>query len=73
MPEHHHTMQQLRAAKARARDRWSDVDGVQGVGIGDGCVRLYVRSPDVLDPRPTDVDGITVELVTVGEVTTRDR
>lgn len=61
-------MKELRAAKAAAKERYDDVDGVQGFGIGDGVVRAYVRDPVVGRTLPDQIDGIPIEVVVVGEI-----
>ena len=58
----------LRAAKAAARQCLKDVDGVQGVGIGDGTVRVYVRDAGVAGTLPGEIEGVEVECVVVGEI-----
>jgi hypothetical protein len=57
----------LRRAKRRAKDLLLPVDGVQGVGLGDGTLRVYVRDADVARDLPDEVDGVPVETVVVGE------
>ena len=46
------------------------VDGVQGVGIGAGTLRVYVRDAAVAHDLPAEVDGVVVEPVVVGEAIT---
>lgn len=64
------TDEQLRAAKHEAQRRFGAQDGVEGVGIGDGCLRVYVRSQPVARVLPDEVDGVRIECVRVGTVTT---
>lgn len=60
----------LRRAKRRAKDLLLPVDGVQGVGIGAGTLRVYVRDAAVAHDLPAEVDGVVVEPVVVGEAIT---
>lgn len=62
--------ERLHEAKQRARALVMPIEGVQGLGIGDGTIRVYVRDRLVVPSLPADVDGVPVEPVVVGEVTT---
>jgi len=62
--------QRLRNAKRHARDLLLSLDGVQGVGVGDGTVRVYLRDATVAHSLPGAVDGIPLEPVVVGDVIT---
>lgn len=44
------------------------IEGVQGVGIGDGTIRVYIRDAAVAGALPADADGIRIEPVVVGDV-----
>jgi hypothetical protein len=46
--------------------------GVRGLGIGDGCVRVYVSDAGVARGLPDEVDGVRLESVEVGDVTASD-
>lgn len=60
----------LRRAKARAKDELlTAIDGVEGVGLGDGVVRVYVRDELVARRLPPELDGVPLEPVIVGEIT----
>lgn len=63
------TVEQLRAAKRETQRRFGAHDGVEGVGIGDGCVRVYVRAQPATDGLPDEVEGVRVECVEVGTIT----
>lgn len=58
----------LRRAKRHAKDLLLPLDGVQGVGVGEGTLRIYVRDAAVARDLPDEVDGVPVEAVVVGEV-----
>jgi hypothetical protein len=63
----------LKAAKALAKERFAQVPGVQGFGIGEHEVRVYVRSQEVKDQLPERIDGVPLEAVVVGDLTAQDR
>ncbi|WP_052665675.1 hypothetical protein [Nitriliruptor alkaliphilus] len=65
------TIEQLRAAKQEAQRRFGQQDGVEGVGIGDGCLRIYVRTQPATHALPEELDGIRVECVEIGTITAR--
>lgn len=58
----------LREAKTRAKRELGGIDGVQGFGIGDRCLRIYVRSAAVRGELPDTFGGWPVECVEVGEI-----
>lgn len=41
------TAQILKKAKAKAKLLFSSVPGVEGFGIGDECIRIYVQNAEV--------------------------
>jgi hypothetical protein len=59
----------LRAVKAAARDEFGTDPGIQGFGIGDGTLRIYVRDPAVRERLPKRYHGVDVEFVVTGDVT----
>ncbi|HEX7152917.1 MAG TPA: hypothetical protein VF618_15625 [Thermoanaerobaculia bacterium] len=58
----------LKAAKRAAKEAFSDIEGVQGFGIGDNVVRAYVKNHEVARELPAEIDGVTLECVVVGEI-----
>lgn len=58
----------LDRAKALAKERLSELDGVLGFGIGDGTVRIYVQREDVKTCLPPDIDGVPIEVVVTGDI-----
>ena len=66
---HDHTLEELKRAKTHAKTLVLDKAGVQGVGIGDGTVRVYIKDASVARDLPDEVDGVPIEPVTVGDVT----
>ena len=61
--------ERLHRAKRAARDRLLTVDGVQGVGTGEGTVRVYVRDLTVRANVPDTIYDVPCEVVLVGDVT----
>lgn len=61
--------ERLQAAKRHAKDQLLTIDGVQGIGIGGGTLRLYVRDAGVAGALPDEVDGVPVTCVVVDEIT----
>ena len=48
----------------------SGVPGCCGFGIGDGTIRVYVTEPAVARKLPEEIEGVPIEPVVVGEITT---
>lgn len=69
MPSREPSASRLQRAKRRAKDLLLPVEGVHGVGIGAGTLRVYVRDAAVAHHLPDEVDGVAIEPVVVGEVT----
>ncbi len=59
----------LKTAKGLAKGEFLSIDGVEGVGIGDQCLRVYVRNRAVEQKLPHTFRGIPIELVITGSVT----
>lgn len=55
----------LRQAKAHAKRDLAGIDGVHGVGIGDNCLRVYVRTRAVARRLPDVIDGVPIECIEV--------
>lgn len=62
---------QLRALKSAAREELSAYSGVQGLGVGDGVLRVYVRSAETRAELPSTFRGVPLEVVVVGDITAR--
>ncbi len=70
MPDPQPSPDALRRAKTRVKDELlTAIDGIEGVGLGDGVVRVYVRDEDVARQLPAEIDGVGLESVVVGEIT----
>lgn len=59
---------ELKAKKREAQERLEQVPGVEGFGVGDGTVRVYLRSPGVKDGLPTEIGGVPLEFIVTGDV-----
>ena len=61
-------LDQLMTIKTAAKQAWSAISGVQGVGIGDQAIRVYIASPDVKKSLPDEFQGVPVEFVVGGDI-----
>jgi hypothetical protein len=66
------TFQQLRDAKETAKRDFGSMPGVEGIGIGDGVLRVYVRDANVKDRLPRTCENVDLEFVVTGEVNPSD-
>ena len=62
------SFQQLRDAKEVAKRDFGDTPGVEGIGIGDGVLRVYVRDNNVIAQLPQSCEEIGIEFVVSGDV-----
>jgi hypothetical protein len=60
--------EQLHEAKATAKRIFGDTPGVEGIGIGDGVLRVYVSNADVIDRLPRSCEAVDIEFVVTGEI-----
>lgn len=58
-------------AKKAARDALKNTQGVAGVGIGDGVIRVYVLGADVAKRLPQQIQGVPIEFVVTGNIQAR--
>jgi len=58
----------MRAIKAAAKAAFSEVSGVEGFGIGDQSLRVYVSNSDVSRELPREFQGVEVECVVTGDI-----
>lgn len=61
-------LDELKTIKAAAKLAFAAVSGVQGVGIGDQALRVYIASPDVKKSLPDEFQGVPVECVVAGDI-----
>jgi hypothetical protein len=62
------TVEHLRNAKEAAERDFGSTPGVEGIGIGDGVLRVYVRDANVIDRLPRSCAEVDLEFVITGEV-----
>ena len=60
--------QDMRSLKAAAKEELGGVEGVEGVGLGEGTLRVYVRSAEVRKRLPAEFRGVPVDPVVTGEI-----
>ncbi len=58
----------MRSIKAAAREEFGNVQGVEGIGIGDGSLRVYVRNAEVCERLPCRFRGVRVDFVVAGDI-----
>jgi hypothetical protein len=63
----------LRVVKAAAKQQFGDIQGVEGFGIGDQRLRIYVRNSSVRHSLPDQFNGVPVEIVVTGEISALPR
>ena len=59
----------LRAVKNAAKAQFGQTPGVEGFGIGDGTLRIYVRNAEVRKQLPSEFQGVPVDCVVSGDIT----
>jgi hypothetical protein len=59
----------MRAVKAAAKSKFGNVKGVEGIGIGDRVLRVYVRTEEVAKDLPKEFQGVRVDYIVTGEIT----
>jgi hypothetical protein len=60
----------MKAIKAAAKREFSSITGVQGFGIGDRFLNIYVSSEQIRSQLPTEFMGVSVNVVVTGEIST---
>jgi hypothetical protein len=58
----------MRAIKAAAKSLFGNMRGVEGIGIGDRVLRIYVRTEDVAKDLPKVFQGVRVDYIVTGEI-----
>ncbi|HZO89601.1 MAG TPA: hypothetical protein VFB38_14835 [Chthonomonadaceae bacterium] len=58
----------LRAVKAAAQSQFGQIPGIEGFGIGDGTLGIYVRNAEVRNQLPHEYQGVPVEFVITGDI-----
>ena len=62
----------LRAIKSAARTEFGQTPGVQGFGIGDQTIRIYIHDPEVQSQLPASYQGVPVDFVVTGDITSQN-
>lgn len=61
----------LKAVKADAKIEFGKIAGVQGFGLGESSVRIYVTNDNVKEKIPSAYRGVAIEFVNVGNIIAR--
>jgi hypothetical protein len=59
----------MRAVKAAANVQFGHIPGVEGFGIGDDRLRVYVDNAAVRDQLPLEFQGVPLDLIVTGPIT----
>jgi len=59
----------VRALKAAAKEELRGLPGMEGFGIGDQALRVYVSHADASRQLPRTFHGVDVECVVTGSIT----
>jgi hypothetical protein len=62
------TQAQLQEAKKAARQELQNIDGVQGFGLGEACLNIYIRNPEVKRNLPDEFHGVPLNFITTGDI-----
>ncbi|MBE9179816.1 hypothetical protein IQ268_14695 [Oculatella sp. LEGE 06141] len=57
--------------KQLAKQQFGQQPGVLGVGIGERSLRIYVRSSDVCSQLPGEFEGVAIDCIVTGDITTQ--
>ncbi len=60
----------LEAVKSAAIQTYGDLPGVEGIGIGDQSLRIYVRNAEVRKHLPQQFQGVPIDFVVTGDIST---
>lgn len=56
------------AIKAAAKHYFGSLDGVEGIGIGDQRLRVYLRTEQVAKDLPREFQGVPIDYIVTGEI-----
>lgn len=56
------------AIKAAAKRYFGTLDGVEGIGIGDQRLRVYIRTEHVAKDLPREFQGVPIDYIVTGEI-----
>ena len=60
--------QDMRSLKAAAKEELGRIQGVEGVGLGESSLRIYVRNPEVRKRLPKEFRGVLVNPEVTGDI-----
>jgi len=60
----------LEAVKSAAIQSYGDLPGVEGIGIGNQSLRIYVRNSEVRKHLPQQFQGVPIDFVVIGDIST---
>jgi hypothetical protein len=58
----------MRSIKAAAKEELGRVEGVEGVGLGENSLRVYVKNAEVRKRLPSEFRGLPVDFVITGDI-----
>ena len=58
--------QDLLTVKKAAKKEFQNLAGIEGVGIGDGVIKIYVSNSEVVKQLPSTFQGIPLNFVITG-------
>lgn len=61
-------MMELKEVKKKAKKELGQIPGVQGFGLGDGTLRVYVRNSETKKKVPHKFHDVEVECVVEGDI-----
>lgn len=62
------TQSQLQEAKKAAKQEFQKISGVQGFGLGEACLNIYIRNPEVKRDLPSSFHGVPLNFITTGDI-----
>jgi hypothetical protein len=61
-------IEQLKRLKTALKKEFGEYPGVEGFGIGDNCLRVYIHDITVSNGLPKEVEGIDIAYIVTGEI-----
>ncbi len=59
----------LKALKTAAKEEFRSVPGIEGFGIGDHVLRVFVNNAEVSKRLPRRFHGVDLEFIITGDIT----
>lgn len=63
----------LQSVKAAAKRQFGSVPGVEGLGLGENSLHIYVGDEEVGKQLPSEFRGVPVEIVVTGPISVLGR